>query len=116
MSGKPRAHIRIILPDTSWAYTAGLIDGEGYVGRITNRSGAPQLRIAISQVDPPVIDWLEENLGGLRYRLEPQENPPNGRHTWMVVARLHVLDILQNTIPYLTLKKERARELVNLYA
>jgi len=34
----------------------------------------------------------------------------------MVVARLHVLDILQNTIPYLTLKKERARELVNLYA
>lgn len=115
MSGKPRAHIRIVLPDTSWAYAAGLIDGEGYVGRITNRSGAPQLRIAISQVDPPVIDWLEENIGGLRYWREPYKNIDNGRHTWIVTARFHVLDILRNTIPYLTLKKERAQELVNLY-
>lgn len=50
------------------AYIAGFFDGEGSIhGHIT--SGAPQVRVTITQKNPEILYWIQKvlNMGRVRY-------------------------------------------------
>jgi hypothetical protein len=104
VTGVKRAHVKLRLLPTEWAYIAGMIDGEGTVAIY---KGQP--RIQISQVDPRPIVWIHDRLGG-SYRHWRH------RYSWGVYSWHHVCDILEQVLPYLVLKQDRAQEVLDVYA
>ncbi len=79
------------------AYTAGLFDGEGYLG--VNKQGAGYfLQVIIGQMDPSVLEWvLERWEGTLSQR-------PNGLWQWRAYSEKGRI-LLRDIQPFLIVKK-----------
>jgi hypothetical protein len=95
-----------ILSDCSWAYIAGLIDGEGYIGLVKG-SRHNQLSLVIGNTDEGIIQYLYSELGGsLTKRIDKRQE---AKDIWMWVTRSNVTyNILQNVYKYLKIKKKQA--------
>jgi len=103
------------------AYIAGIVDGEGYIGikktkaykcqdRQTNGYHA---RIQIRMVDEPAIKFIAENLGGWYYAEKPHSE--NGRPLFCYQSSDKSAEtILKILLPYLKVKKESAKTVLNL--
>lgn len=95
------------MTDTEWAYLAGILDGEGCITSYFNKRGSCYIRIRVTQVNRPVITWLEEVVGGRVWHSHERVFGKPG-YTWGcegVLAR----EILRGTYKYLTYKKPQAR-------
>lgn len=107
------------LQETDWAYIAGLLDGEGYLG-ITSRSrqhkGSRQIipsksyrpRIAINMTNKQIIEYLHKLFGGFMCE------KINTNIKWKNTYSLDIVDyqtikiIIQKCLPYFKIKQEQA--------
>ena len=98
----------------SIAYTAGIIDGEGYVGidRQSNSCWGDctpyyYARVAVANTGKQLISWLQSNWGGsVNHRTLKN---PRARDLWVwVISTGHSAKLLSIILPYLVLKKKQA--------
>ena len=89
--------------DTEWAYLAGFIDGEGYIGAV--KSGY-NVRVRILQKNSSVLESLVDDfpVGNLtRRRFNGKFYP-----IWQIQGAREVAWLLEGCLPYLRLKKDQA--------
>jgi hypothetical protein len=89
------------------AYVAGILDGEGAVS-LRQQNGYFQCRVSVSNTDKHLLDLLRADFGGLEVRPMSNRNP-NARtsYQWIINGR-DALPILQDTLPFLIVKKRHA--------
>lgn len=107
------------MQETTLAYLAGLIDGEGYIGvKKANRRDATSPmyheRIQVRMIHEGAIALLTETLGGNYYREKPRAT---GRplFCWQASDAL-AARILEAVLPYLVVKRECAENVLALRA
>ena len=96
------------LTETTYAYLAGLIDGEGTISIYLNHRGYYITQTSITQVNEPLIRWLQETFGGNVHNVK--NNNPNKhqeRWKWQITSTL-MREHLPRTLPYLRLKRRHA--------
>lgn len=108
------------MQETTLAYLAGLIDGEGYIGvKRTNRKDATSPiyheRIQLRMVHEGAIALLAETLGGSYYREKPHANNGRPLFCWQASDAL-AARILERVLPYLLVKRECAENVLLLRA
>ena len=96
------------------AYTAGIIDGEGYIGLIPNsavrNAFAPKVKVASTNIK--LIQFLKDNFGG---HFDPLRNHPGNMKSsgmWTLSNKKHVKPFLMSLLPYLILKDEQAKVII----
>jgi hypothetical protein len=118
--------MRTMTPTES-AYVGGIIDGEGYVGfkwvnRIRrDRKGTPTyrtliVRLEVPQVDKRLIDYLMEitKEGSRDIKRYPSHPTFQDQHRWRVGYH-GVYRVLKQVYPYLIVKKEKAKLILDHY-
>lgn len=94
------------------AYTAGIFDGEGYVGidRISKSTGSKTIhhgiRVVISQKDGLIMNWLKSNFGGNVY--QQRNNTDYFIYRWRIHSKKAAY-FLETIYPYLIIKKEQVK-------
>lgn len=101
--------------ETDYAWAAGIIDGEGYIGMTRNKAGTNrrttesfQIRISVRMTHEETIRRLQGIFGGT-VKLAKSCNPSRHRSTfeWYVGDMLTV-EVLRVTVKYMTTKKDQA--------
>lgn len=93
------------LPDTALAWTAGIIDGEGYVGLRKHRK-AYQPVVSVGQVDIRMLQKLQEFWGG---NISPKRNSHGWKMAWLWdITGTRALTMLSLVRPFLVIKGEQA--------
>ena len=118
--------MRTMTPTES-AYVGGIIDGEGciefkWANRIRrDRKGTPTyrtliVRLEVTQVDKRLIDYLMEiTKEGTRDIKRYPKNPTHqDQHRWRVGYH-GVYRVLKQVYPYLIVKKEKAKLVIDHY-
>ena len=90
-------------------YFAGLLDGEGAImrSRGTNRG---HWRIQIAMTDEGVIEWLG-SFGGVVKERKVTENRRRC-WVWLLMTQLDVALLLEDLLPLLRVKRDRASEAI----
>jgi len=112
---------------TESAYVGGIIDGEGYiefqwVNRLRrDRKGTPTyrtliVRLEVPQVDKRLIDYLMEitKEGTRDIKRYPSHPTYHDQHRWRVGYH-GVYRVLKQVYPYLIVKREKAKQLIDHY-
>jgi len=118
--------VRTMTPTES-AYVGGIIDGEGciefkWADRIRrNRKGSPTyrtliVRLEVPQVDKRLIDYLIEvtKEGTRDIKRYPSHPTWNDQHRWRVGYH-GVYRVLKQVHPYLIVKKEKSKLVIDHY-
>lgn len=93
------------------AYTAGLIDGEGYMGLIphsvTKNSYSPKVKVASTTME--LVQFLHNNFGGHldKLRISSQSNHKSSA-MWTLSNGINVGPFLEKLLPYLKVKNKQA--------
>ncbi len=104
-----------IIPQTVWAYVAGIIDGEGTIRfrkTTTTRAGEklPTFhgKLTVANTYRPLIEWFKNTFGG-GITSSRRDRPVNHLpcYNWVLGRREGSL-ILERCLPFLRIKKERA--------
>ena len=116
-----------IMTSEQAAYVAGIIDGEGYLEfgwkkRIRHdRKGKPvyqtlNVRLEVPQVDGRLIDYLMATTaeGNRDMKSYPTKETWQDQHRWRVGFH-GVYRILKQVYPFLIVKRERAKEIIDYY-
>lgn len=99
---------------TIYAYMAGILDGEGYLGlgkwkqKRYKHNYTYKTRIVISNCDLKLLEWLQDKFGG--YITKKSKKPH-----WKQGYNLQIGNIQQwlpKVIPYLITKKDKAKLLL----
>ncbi len=108
------------IKDTEKAYLAGLIDGEGYIGLTKTKikyKANPKFNIAIrnhlliASTNNQVINWLIIKFGGkTQSAIINQRSKPIIK--WWINRQDLQLELLKEVFPYLIIKKEQARLMI----
>jgi len=106
-------------PETTKAYLAGIIDGEGTITICNQKwkrkysSGvSTRPMVAISNTDYGLLKYLNNlNVGGVSYDRRQHEGWKQS-FQWSVSSHLGCLSILRTILPYLVIKKKRAEEVI----
>ncbi len=115
-------YIRKKYSETTAAYMAGILDGEGclsignFSGNRKNGDRHFQTNISISSTDKCLIDWLYDTFGGYRGEYTPKQMSRNGRkqvYRWQCSSD-RLLHICEITLPYLIIKKRQAEILIEM--
>ena len=99
---------------TDWAYLAGVLDSDGSIQIARSKLGknkrrAYALRIYVTNSDKGLIDWLTTSVGGTS-AICNQAAPLHHKTVWRWYARGHeALPILNSLLPYLRVRKQRAK-------
>ncbi len=93
---------------TGW--TAGIIDGEGYIGIEAKRG-----MVRVDNTDLRIIEKLEQGWHGSAFEYKRPDRPRSKRiWRWAVTGRSAAL-FLEAIEPFLVSKQERAREVIDFY-
>jgi len=99
------------IPETEWAYLAGIIDGEGCIyihkWRDKGKYFGYTLVLHISNTDYSLIRWIRERFGGIVYTRKRRRKTKNTHSIQLLHGTANF--ILGKVYPYLVLKREQAR-------
>jgi len=94
---------------TKYAYMAGLLDGEGYIGLCRYNHGfSYKTRVVIANCNLELLEWARDNFGGYITKLKTQGN-------WTQGYKLQIGYLekwLPEVIPYMVGKKKKAQLLM----
>ena len=104
--------------ETTLAYLAGLIDGEGYIGikkgqRKDCAAASYHARIQVRMVDEPAIALLTQELGGRYYYERAAAGTRRALYCWQASDAL-AERILRAILPYLRVKRRNAEAVLRL--
>jgi len=105
--------------ETTLAYLAGLIDGEGYIGIKKTRTAKGRVapgyhaRIQVRMVHEPAIALLAQELGGRYYREGAATGLRRDLYCWQASDAI-AEKILRALLPYLRVKRHHAEAVLRL--
>lgn len=103
------------MEETILAYTAGLIDGEGYLGLIPNcrvtTSLAPKVKVA--SVTLEIVEFLHSTFGGHLDKVRKHKGNHRDSYMWTLSNKVNVYKFLKEIRPYLKLKFKQADIIFN---
>lgn len=95
------------------AYIAGFVDGEGYIGIISDERRTNHRRttsytcvLKIANTNKEIIDWFHRSYGGTIHDREMKENQKHA-YCW-TLAGPKLVPFLEKIHPYLKIKKQQA--------
>ena len=99
-----------------YAYTAGFVDGEGYIGMVKryDKTGKEPFYVVpvvkIANTDYEVLYFLKKEYGGYIGKERTDKKAKNSKPSrmWELRNRKSVEEFLVKITPYLIIKKERA--------
>lgn len=96
-----------------YAYLAGLVDGEGYIGAtLTNYRNSITPVIRVNMCDKEGLELLQETFGGTGIKPGKINNPKwRDQFVWNVSGK-GVIPILQTLKPHLRIKEKQAKEIL----
>ena len=98
------------------AYLAGLLDGEGHFSILYDKKGKTKFNgvVGIVKTDPSMIHWLKDNFGGSIYHWKGKSKKPHWKekYEWRVYS-YHMTDLVKRVLPYLVVKKQHAKILLD---
>lgn len=104
------------LPETDYAWAAGIIDGEGYIGMIRIRKGVNrqlndrfQVRICVRMTCKKTISRLFEMFGGSMTYKEPRDKLKHKGSWGWYIGDLQTEKVLNKILPYMTTKLDQAK-------
>lgn len=90
-------------------YMAGFMDGEGCI-----TTSHTNFRITVANTDRKILDWCKEKFGGninnLCLPINPKHSPA---WKWIICKSSDVLDFLKIVYPYMIVKKEQAKIVID---
>ena len=105
------------LTETQAAYIAGLLDGEGCISyyNVSNGNGyrGYSTRIKVAMTDANPVYWLKDILGCGFITVREREAQYRRVFEWQTKSRVDIADVLEAVFPYLIVKKEQAKLLLN---
>lgn len=103
---------------TVWAYVAGIIDGEGYIGidkskTMPQRRCSPRYQPEVVVVNSylPLLEWLQREFGGSIMARKKQKDHHKPTWCWKLVNR-QAAEFCKDLLPYLLVKKQNAELLI----
>jgi len=107
------------ISETDWAYIAGVIDSDGYVGltrskenRRTKNTYNYRPTITVTQAEPQAVVFIK-NIGLGTFGINRQQNKKHrSLFRWGVYSYMDVRFLIENILPYLRIKREQARILL----
>lgn len=118
---RPSNYIPKQYEPTVLAYMAGIVDGEGclYIGQVRrNKSGEIKCHhigcLKIDSADKVLIDWLLDTFSGTnsaRNRWTSKRKYKRTIHTWVATGD-RLLDLCEQILPYLTIKKRHCENMI----
>ena len=107
------------ISETDWAYIAGIIDSDGYVGltrskenRRTKNTYNYRPTITVTQAEPQAI-MLLQSIGFGAFGINRQRNAKHRiLFRWGVYSYTDVKLLIENVLPYLRIKRKQARLLL----
>ena len=99
-----------------FSYLAGIIDGEGSVdARFKHKMRTVDFTLSVANTDVRLIEWIVENFGGRAIPIR-QANPKH-KIVWRVIWNVQdATQVLEDVMPYLIVKRERAELYLSLRA
>lgn len=106
-----------------WAYIAGFIDGEGTIGLMKRKNKSSiEYAVRITNKDKYTLEKILEffNENNIHGSISQQSKKPI-RDGWSIIyviqigSREGVKKIIENTLPYLITKKERAKIMLKFF-
>lgn len=99
-----------------FAYTVGIIDGEGYIGLIphsvTKNSFSPTIKVASTNIE--LVNFLKENFGGHLDKMRDHHSERRKKSaTWTLKDKKNVAPFLLNLLPYLLIKDKQAKVILS---
>lgn len=116
---------------THWAYVAGIMDADGCFMITKHNRKTPEDRkwntlekrsptylpsVKIAMIEREAIDFVTKELGFGQYRINgARKDRPNSKpiYDWYLRAARNVKPFLEEVIPYLKVKQERAKFLLD---
>lgn len=108
-------------PETTWAYLAGIVDGEGCI-TITRLSPNEkqhtknyrfQFTLVIVNTSPALITWLHDNFGGRVVRKKVDRTRHKQTWAW-VLKESAAIPLLKRLLPYMVIKRRQAEAVIEL--
>jgi hypothetical protein len=101
------------IPEKEWkiGYLAGLIDGEGSLSVDKDYN---MCSIFIANTSMLLVDWLQKNFGGHICKFKKRRDNWSESYRWYASRTLDVKIILEAVIPYLTIKQDAARKMLEI--
>jgi len=105
--------IRIPNSQEKLAYFGGIIDSEGTVGFILNKRRSQEKvapRLKVGNTDYKLITWLTSEIGGRVYKNKNGRRKPC--YEWFVSGVQNIRPLLEAILPYLVIKRDKAKEVL----
>jgi len=106
------------LTEAELAYTAGILDGEGsiVIQEHYRRPNNPRCRIEIYNSNREMLDWMSEKFckGLVRIKKSKSEWTKMTVYFWIVNPQKAVQTILIALLPFLIIKKEKAKKALSI--
>lgn len=101
--------------ETTKAWSAGIVDGEGWLGWKKNGHGNKKNpAVEVHNTDEVMCRVLYEQWGGWFHYVGKRKDRPNSKPIWIWrTSGKKCISFLTEIEPYLVTKKTRARELLN---
>lgn len=98
------------MKDTILAYTAGLVDGEGYIGLYKNYSAKDSFSpvVKVVSTDLVMVPFMQQHFGGYVDTRKPPRPGSKQSYCWQIRNNRQVKPFLESILPYLRVKKARA--------
>lgn len=91
------------MSEASWAYLAGIVDGEGSFGVYSAGT-----RLSITNTHKPLLEWVKDFTGtGRIWEVKRNQLTKRPCYQWDCAARA-IRVILPNIIPYMIVKRRKA--------
>lgn len=116
MMWRGKDKVMVWVRKTTLSYTAGIIDGEGYVSITGNPkySLSLSLRVSVELTNEALVRWFEDTFGGVVYYRPPEKAVHKPTWTWTIRSK-DALKFLKVIYPYLRLKKPQAEVAIKFY-
>ena len=107
------------------AYIAGIVDGEGCISYrmerdmrlVSGHKRYPALKVEVGNTNEELILWLLAVVGeGVTTKARSYQNKNHKPHYSIVWKANRALALLEQVLPYLTIKKSRAQLMLDLRA
>jgi hypothetical protein len=105
----------VSLQEIEIAYIAGLVDGEGSIGVSASSHSLTNYRIKldITMCDRQAIDFAASVFGGKVVQLKHKTSSGKAIYSWVLWCQ-KAANVLEQLIPYLLIKRDRAQKAVQL--
>lgn len=110
--------LRDRLTEPEKAYIAGIMDGEGLIGYYFQKSkNRHEATVTITNTDPRLMNWLQEKIGygNVKSERSGYSRRKHVCHVWCISNKPRVRDFLEAITPYLMIKQDQAKLLLNLW-